>query len=129
MLMVKFIKITPGHRVVECNNIWNDERFQRIETVVYPLGKTQVWGHKKYRLLMYVEKDDRELFNNAVATTLFEYLKPSNYEHKPINGRVFITNANDEREIDLTWDDIDYIWKKLSEKYGTFNKNPILDRN
>ena len=126
--MVKFLKLTPGYRVIECDDIVNDDEFQSREMVVYSLGQTQVWEHKEYRLLMYVEKDDSDLFHNSVASFLYEKLKSSNYENKPINGRVFITNANDEQEIDFTWDDFDYIWKKICEKWWTPNKHPFLDR-
>ena len=75
---------------------------------------------------MYVEANNR-LRANPFATDLYEMLKarnypPRNHETKPIAGTVYITNANDEQETDLTFVEIDYIWKKMEKKGGKITK-------
>ena len=40
---------------------------------------------------------------------------------------VFLTNEDDEKEIDLTWDDFVYIYNKMTEKQGQLSAVPFID--
>ena len=98
--MVKFLKITPGGRVIECEDIMNHEEFKNSDTVGYSLGIPYIWEHNKYSLAMYVERVERGLFHNNLATDFYHQLRSNNLEDMQIHGNVYVANEDNEKEID-----------------------------
>ena len=125
--MVKFLKINPAGRVFTCDTIQNDEHFQNMNACCYSLGKPQIWEHNEYRLVMYIERDNHCLHPNRLATDLLRHLSSNNIATVQGNGMVFLTNEDDEKEIDLTWDDFVYIYNKMEEKQGQLSSVPFRD--
>ena len=80
------------------------------------LNVPEHWEHKRYRLTMTMldifdyEEDDM----SVLATTIYRHMRPGNYTPDDIiYGAVCIGNANANKVIDFTKEDLAYICKQL----------------
>ena len=111
--MVKALKITPNGLIVEVSDLFKDKDFKNMETDGCSLVVPAIWDYNKYKLSMFVECYSKNY--NPSATWLFNNLTSFYKISECINGTVFIANENEDVEVDMTKQDLDYILDKMKK--------------
>jgi hypothetical protein len=101
------VKISPNQEIEEINSE-NNKQFNEMDKDGYSLLVPEIWEYKKYRISFFVENYATEY--NVLATALFNLLYiPNQEQNQKIYGNVYLMNEDDEKEINFTIQDLEYI--------------------
>lgn len=120
--MKQAIKILPNSEIVLLSDWQNDNDYINNITCGYSLSLPQFWENKKYKLSIFIldEFKDKDQFN-YLATILYNKLKSQYGENEDkVFGFMIICNEDEDKNIDFTIDDINYIISNLDNiKYNS----------
>ena len=128
--MSKAIKITPDCKVTMIDNWRNDPDYTNKCMAGYSLCLPQFWKHNFFYLSVFMLDtfEDHDIYN-PLATMLFRKLKsPYGQTDEIVCGVMFICNEDNEKELDFTIDDYEYILSKL-ELFKYNERYDVIDWN
>ena len=115
MIMTKGMKITSYYQVIVLDDWEKDPDY--IENVLSgsSLRLPQFWDYQIFRLSVFIVDIYEETQEyNHIATNLFTKLySPYGKSDQIIKGFMFICNENEDKAIDFTLDDYNYLPLKL----------------
>ena len=112
--MPKAIKIDVSGNISEVDDVFKDPEYREMDTHdPWALHVPMVWKYKKYCLTMICkgifEESDK---CNFKASFLYHHLYSKNgHPSGPVLGTAWFMNEDNEKELDMTKEDIDYIFK------------------
>jgi hypothetical protein len=112
--MPKAIKIDVSGNISEVDDVFKDPEYREMATHdPWALHVPMVWKYKKYCLTMICkgifEESDR---CNFKASFLYHHLYSKNgHPSGPVLGTAWFMNEDNEKELAMTKEDIDYIFK------------------
>ena len=113
--MTKGIKITSDSQVITLDDWQKDPDY--IDNVLsgYSLMLPQFWDYQIFKLTVFiVDIYDETHDYNHMATSVFQKLySPYGESDQIIKGFMFICNEDDDKALDFTLDDYNYILPKL----------------
>ena len=115
--MTQAIKISQDSKIIIVNNWETDPDYINNCISGYCLALPEFWEHQTFKLTVFIVDmyDERHEINN-VATNIFRKLyNKFGKVDQVIKGFMFICNENDERPIDFTIDDYQYLLTKLND--------------
>ena len=125
--MTKGIKITSDSQVIALDDWRKDPDY--IDNVLsgYSLRLPQFWDYQIFRLSVFIVDIYEENHEyNHLATNVFQKLySPYGESDQIIKGFMFICNEDDDKAIDFTLDDYNYILPKLKRNIKYLKREPF----